>query len=83
MMSGAYTIDPAVLQQRLTDAQNALHLLMIGQNANVVSYAQGAGSKSVTYSPADMPALRAYIAQLIRQLGYCSPRRAIGIRFNP
>jgi hypothetical protein len=83
-MSGTiYTVDPAVLQQRLADAQDALHQLMIGKNANVISYNQGAGAKSVTYSPADMPTLRAYIAQLIRQLGYQSPRRAIGLRYTP
>lgn len=83
-MSGAvYTVDQATLQQHLADAQAALHQLMIGRNANVIAYSQGAGNKSVTYSPADIPALRAYIAQLIRQLGYQSPRRAIGLRYHP
>ena len=72
--------DAATLQSRLADAQAAYHSLMIGQNLSVVSYGQGDGTKSVTYTRTNINALAAYIAQLQMQMGYRA-RRAIGLRF--
>jgi hypothetical protein len=74
--------DPAVLRQRLADVDAAWHQLMTGGKAKVVSYGQGVGTKSVTYTEANMAMLSAYRGQLLQALGYCCrPRRAIGFRF--
>lgn len=72
--------DPAILQQRLTEAEAALHRLSTGSHAEEIRYAAGPASRSVRYTAANMADLRAYIADLRRQLGLSSRRRAIGIR---
>ncbi len=75
------TIDRPTLERRLAEAQTAYHDLMTGQREVSLSYAQGDGMKSVTYTAMNLPALKAYIAELTSQLGI-GRRRAIGVRFN-
>jgi hypothetical protein len=65
-------IDPSVLQQRLTEAQAALHSLIIGGGTVTVSY----NGESVSFRSADEGKLRRYIAELTAQLnGRCGPYR--------
>lgn len=69
-----------VLAARAT-AQAALLQLATGGKPVSVSYAQGDGSKSVTFAPADEGRLRQLIAHLNGLLGQ-GARRAIGVRFR-
>jgi len=69
------------LQQNLLAAQTALDALARGRLTFQVSYAEGNGSRMVTYAKADMGVLRRYIEDLQTQLGYRA-RRAIGVRFG-
>lgn len=66
-----------VLQQRLEDAETALHALAIGEKEASVSY----DGKTVTFTQTNMPKLRAYIAELKNSLGLKTSRRSIGIYF--
>ncbi|MEN5277320.1 gpW family head-tail joining protein [Brucella sp. TWI432] len=59
-----------IIQQRLTEAQNALHKLLTGAATVQLSY-QG---ESITYTTADEGRLRSYIKQLEAQLGIAPPR---------
>lgn len=55
---------------------------MTGAKTVSLSYAQGTGARSVTYTAANLDALRGYITDLKRQLGVTTTRRrAIGVRF--
>ncbi len=74
-------VDEATLRAWLLEAQAALHKLAVGAQPITVMYAQGDGTKSVTYSPARMPALVAHIAALKAQLGIGRGRRPLGVRF--
>lgn len=75
-------LDPAAAQAALTSAQNALIALQTGQQVAVATYAQGDGSKSVTFRATDIAALTMLIRQLQAQLGIVSrPRRALSPRF--
>lgn len=69
-------IDPAVLQTRLTEAQEALHRLTTGQMEASVQYD---GFQS-TYTQANINELRAYIADLERQLGLTPSGRRRGLK---
>lgn len=69
------------LQAALTSAQAALINLETGGLVATVSYAQGEGNRSVTYTRADSGRLRQLIADLQAALGIRS-RRAIGVRFT-
>ena len=69
-------VDPSVLQTWLTQAQQALQDLTIGGKAESVSYAQDAGSKSVTYTRADIGSLQQRIRDLAFALGLAPRRRA-------
>lgn len=73
--------DDATLQKMLTDSQNALQALATGSKAQTISYAQGDGSRAVTYTPAQQGLLEQRIRQLAAALGLAAPRRAIGVRF--
>lgn len=73
--------DAATLQARLAEAEAALHRLTTGSQAEDVRYASGSASRSVRYTAANIAELRAYVADLRRQLGQPTRRRAIGIRF--
>ncbi|MEN5297727.1 gpW family head-tail joining protein [Brucella sp. TWI559] len=59
-----------IIQQRLTEAQNALHKLLTGAATVQLSY-QG---ESITYTTADEGRLRSYIKQLEAQLGIAPAR---------
>lgn len=58
-------IETATLEARLTEAENALHQLLLGQTVTVVSY-DGHRTES---KPADEVKLRRYVQELKRQLG--------------
>ncbi len=60
--------DPAVLQTRLAEAEEALHLVELGQSATVISY----DGHRTEYTPANAGSLRRYIAQLNRKLDNAS-----------
>ncbi|MGH1417180.1 MAG: gpW family head-tail joining protein [Pelagimonas sp.] len=57
--------DETVLRERLSQAESALHLLLIGESEIEVEY-EGSRTKM---KPADEPRLRRYIQSLKRQLG--------------
>lgn len=70
-----------VLQLQLTEAEAALHRLLTGSQVEELRYAAGAAQRSARYSPANIQELRNYIADLKRQLGQPTRRRAIGVYF--
>lgn len=72
--------DATTLQAWLTEAIAARHALVTGKREVSVEFAMGDGSRKVTFTPAKLPQLNAYIASLQQQLGQASGRRAIGIR---
>lgn len=81
--------DDASLLAMYTEAVQALAALLTGQREMSVSITQGAGGRSVSFSQASLPDLRAWIAQLLAALtarGLMAPqrpsRRAIGIRYG-
>ncbi len=63
------------LQQALANAQGALVQLQTGAKVVSVSYAQGDGSRSVTYSATNVAGLTQFIMQLQQQLGIPGVRR--------
>ncbi|WP_439273556.1 gpW family head-tail joining protein [Pseudochrobactrum sp. HB0163] len=63
--------DRTILQARLTEAETALHKLMVGNATVQLSY-QG---ESVTFTTADEGRLRLYIRELRMQLGLESTSR--------
>ncbi|HEY8622692.1 MAG TPA: gpW family head-tail joining protein [Casimicrobiaceae bacterium] len=65
------------LQAWLLSAQTAYASLAAGGRVESVSYAQGDGSKSVTYTRANMGELVALISLLQRQLGIVPARHAL------
>lgn len=70
----------AELAAQRAQLQRALLQLASGAKTASVSYAQGAGSRSVTYTPADETRIRGLIRQINAALG--QPRRAIGVVFR-
>lgn len=73
----------AQLQQALSDAQAAYIALSTGAKGESYSYSQGEGSRSVTYTRANLGQLNALIRQLQQQLGLiCRARRPIGFYFR-
>lgn len=64
--------DPATLQTRLTEAETALHKLMVGGRPVSVS----TDGETVTYNRANIGELRAYIQTLKVSLGQ-TPRKVI------
>lgn len=58
----------ATLQTRLTEAQDALHALLTG----TLTVSLGAGDKRLAFNQADIPALRTYIADLMRAIAIAS-----------
>ena len=70
------------LQTALANSQQAYLDLSTGNKGESFSYSQGDGSKSVTYSRANIGALVSLIKQLQVQLGLITrSRRAISFRF--
>ena len=75
-------VDAGTLQTWLTNAQQAYQDLMTGAKGETYSYPQGDGSKSVTYTRANIDRLAMWISELQAALGLVDhPRRAIGVRF--
>jgi gpW len=71
-------LDQTTLQTMLTNAQQALVNLVSGSKGEVFTYTQGDGSKSVTYTRANLPQLTMTIRELQACLGIIpTPRRAI------
>ncbi len=71
--------DPATLQARLDEAEQALHELLTGRRAVTVDY----DGTRTQFTAAEEAKLRAYIDELKRQLGTpdAPKRRAIGMVF--
>lgn len=66
----------AQLQTDLANAQQAYIDLTTGGKTQSLAYTQGDGSKSVTYTRAELPALTMLIRQLQQQLGIIPRTRA-------
>jgi hypothetical protein len=60
--------DLATLQTRLAEAEAALHQLATGAKAQSVTTDSGA----ITYTPANLPGLQAYVLHLKAQIGAAS-----------
>jgi hypothetical protein len=63
------------VRQWLAAAMSAEQELTLGVKVVTASYSQGDGARSVTYTPADMPRLKARIAELSAFLGVGRPGR--------
>lgn len=74
--------DQTTLQARLDEAEDALHKLTIGRREEAYTHAAGDVSRQVKWTAASISELRAYIADLRRQLGQPTRRRAIGLSFR-
>ena len=75
-------VDPVLLQQWLADAQAAYQAMMISGNPQTVTYGQGDGQKSVTFSRStNAGQLAAWILSLQLALGLSPGRRPIAVRF--
>lgn len=68
-------VDDATLQLWLRNAQSAIQDLTTGGKLQSAAYAQGDGSKAVTYSKADLPALYRRVQTLAQALGLATKRR--------
>lgn len=80
-LSSSLSVIPiATVQQWLVAAVAAEQELTIGSRVSTASYSQGDGSRSVTYSTADLPRLKARIAELSAFLGVGRPGRRGPIR---
>ncbi|MEJ0019729.1 MAG: gpW family head-tail joining protein [Acetobacteraceae bacterium] len=76
-------VDPALLRQWLSEAQTAYQQMMVSNNPQTVTYGQGDGQKSVTFSRSTNPGqLAAWIQQLQQALGLSGGRRPIAVRFG-
>jgi virulence-associated protein VapD len=72
----------SALRTALTNAQQAYIDLTTGAKGESYSYTQGDGSRTVTYTKANIADLTALIQTLQAQLGIVQrPRRAIRFRF--
>ncbi len=65
----------ATLQAWLTATQQAIQDLTVGGKLQTAAYTQGDGSKAVTYTQADLAALRARAQMLAQALGLVGRRR--------
>lgn len=75
--------DQATLQTRLTEAEDALHQLTIGRRSKAFTHAAGDVNRRIEWTETNVAQLRAYIADLRRQLGETTGRRrAIGLVFR-
>ncbi len=70
--------DTATLQARLTEAETALHKLVMGSKEVTVSY----DGKSVTFAQTDESRLRSYIAELNSKLGTGGRRKSLSPVFG-
>jgi hypothetical protein len=75
-------MDTTVLQKRLAQMQQDYLDLSSGAKVQSASYTQGDGSKSVSYTMANIAQLTLAIRHLQAQLGIIdTPRSAIRVRF--
>ena len=75
-------VQTSALRIALANAQQAYMDLSTGAKGESYSYTQGDGSKSVTYTKANIADLAAFIQSLQGQLGVVlRPRRAMTVRF--
>lgn len=80
LLAGA--MSRAQLQEALTRAQQAYLELSSGAKGVSFSYAQGDGTRSVTYQQTDLGSLTGLIQLLQAQLGIVRrPRRALRFRY--
>ena len=79
IMAGVPT---STLQTWLLNAQTAYNNLALGSLSESISYAQGNGNRSVTYTRANQAQLVALIMLLQRQLGLVGPRHALRPTFR-
>lgn len=71
------------LAAQFTALQTAIFNLMSGRREVTVSYAQGDGAKSVTYTNADLAGMQMLLRYIGNKLGYpMRRRRAIGVVFT-
>lgn len=78
-----YGMTTSELQAALTSAQQAYIALSTGGKPVSVSYTQGDGAKSVTYSQADLMRLTAMIGELKEMLGIVRhSRRPLRFRYR-
>ncbi|WP_248769144.1 gpW family protein [Pseudomonas sp. MWU12-2345] len=76
-------IPRASLQTSLENAQQAYLQLSAGGKVESATYTQGDGSKSITYTRANLAQLANVIMMLQKQLGIvCRPRQPIRIGFK-
>ncbi|MCA8026489.1 MULTISPECIES: gpW family protein [Burkholderia cepacia complex] len=76
-------MDQAALQASLAEAQRIYIQLSTGAQEESLSYTQGDGTRSVTYTRANLAQLAAAIQLMQAQLGIVkSPRRAMRISFT-
>jgi len=76
-------MDQAALQASLAEAQRVYIQLSTGAQEESLSYTQGDGTRSVTYTRANLEQLAAAIQLMQAQLGIVkSPRRAMRISFT-
>lgn len=68
--------ETALYQRRLTEAENALHQLLVGKKAVSLAYS----GESVTYTQSDEGKLRAYIGELSAALWLVRQARRPGVR---
>jgi hypothetical protein len=68
-------VSDETLQVWLTAAQTAIQDLTTGGKIQTAAYTQGNGSKSVTYTRADLPALYRRVQALASALGLVDRRR--------
>ncbi len=79
---GAFAGLPQItLLQFITDGQVALHKLLTGMKEAVVSYGEGSGQKSVTFTRAQEGQLRLHIQELQVLAGLARRRKAAGVVF--
>lgn len=74
--------DAITLQARLDEAETALHDLSIGRRTKAFTHSASDVSRRAEWTEATIPQLRSYIADLRRQLGQPTRRRAIGVSFR-
>ena len=80
--TGAFAgLPQATLLQFIADGQVALHKLLTGMKEAVVSYGEGGGQNSVTFTRAQEGQLRAHIRELQVLAGTARPRKAAGVIF--
>lgn len=75
-------MDEGVLRTRLAQLQDIYLKLLSGGQGKSFTYTQGDGTKSVTYTEANIGDLMMAIRQIQAQLGIIdTPRRGIGVKF--